>query len=88
MRVLLLEAGWPEALIPQAEAVAWCESRWRPDAIGAGSYGLLQVQAEVWLAFFGYSDATAFLDPLVNLRAGWVIWQRAGSWAPWTCQPG
>ena len=88
LRALLAEAGWSEALIPEALAVIHCESRGDPAAVSpTEDYGLLQLNALTWTAFFGFESPTAFLEPLVNLRAALVIYERGGGWGPWVCQP-
>jgi hypothetical protein len=65
--------------------IARCESNFRPDAVGAGSYGLLQVYAPVWAGFFqGFWET--WMNPAANVEMAWVIYQRAGySFRPWSC---
>lgn len=83
---ILAEAGWPEHLWPEARAVAWCESKWLANAVSAtGDYGLWQINAAAWAAFFG-EDPRAWLDPLTNARRALTIYQRGGGWGPWACR--
>jgi len=63
--------------------VARCESNLRPDAVGAGSYGLMQIQANVhahkWPSFW---DDWMIAER--NLEYAWEIYQGRGWWA-WSC---
>lgn len=60
-----------------------CESNFRPDAVGAGSYGLFQIQASVhawkWPSF--WDD---WMIPERNLEYAWAIYQGRG-WYAWSC---
>lgn len=79
-------AGWPGEARAEAAAVAWCESRWSPGAVGDGgsSLGLFQL----WSGWFGWAgeDAGRWADPVVNARSALAVW-RAYGWAPWACRP-
>lgn len=63
--------------------VARCESTLQPDAVGAGSYGLMQIQASVhswkWPTF--WED---WMIPERNLEYAWEIYQGRG-WYAWSC---
>jgi hypothetical protein len=79
---LLCSKPWDCAAIVR---IARCESNFRPDAVGAGSYGLLQIQASVWAGFFPRFWET-WMIAAVNIEMAWVIYQRAGhSFRPWSC---
>lgn len=88
MRAVLTEAGWPVEWHDDALAVAWCESKWTPYAVGDGgnSLGLMQL----WRGWFepaGYSVGQAF-DPLVNARVALYVRQvrgRFGGAGGWSC---
>jgi len=60
-----------------------CESNFRADAVGAGSWGLWQIQASVhaakWPDFW-----QSWSDPLRNTEYAWEIYQSRG-WAAWSC---
>src|SRR5690606_18815070 len=65
---------------PAACAVAWCESRWDPNATGSqGERGLFQIHP----AF--HSDAT--YDPYGNAVAAYRISRGGTDWGQWTCKP-
>lgn len=63
--------------------VARCESTLNPFAVGAGSYGLMQIQASVhawkWPTF--WED---WMIPERNLQYAWEIYQGRG-WYAWSC---
>ncbi|MCX7618273.1 transglycosylase SLT domain-containing protein [Tepidiforma sp.] len=84
-------AGWPEAARAEAAAVAWCESRWSPGAVGDGgsSLGLFQL----WSGWFGWAGepSDAWMDPLVNAKVALAVYQRdlvrGDGWRQWSCKP-
>jgi len=84
-------AGWPASLQEPAARVAWCESRYRPDAIGYGvTYGLMQL-IPYWFEAVGL-DFALWSDPVSNMRAALAAYQSdiaSGSpaWSAWTCKP-
>ena len=91
MEAVLEAAGWPAWAIPEALAVSWCESRWRPGEAawadqpdGRGSTGLFQLWSG-WYAAAGRSWED-WADPLTNAAVALYVWERHG-WAPWTCRP-
>lgn len=93
MRHVLAEAGWPEALFAEALAVAWCESKWSPHALGDGgrSAGLFQLNIATWFRYAG-EDAERWADPLVNARVAWATYQYDigrgyEPWRQWSCKP-
>lgn len=68
--------------------IARCESGLDPGAIGAGSIGLMQIQA-VWhhdklQAVTGRVNYDDLLDPHINLEVAWIIYADQG-WGPWSC---
>jgi hypothetical protein len=90
IRSTALTAGWPAELVDDLEEVAWCESRFRADAIGGGALGIMQIMP-FWFAFAG-EDLAAWANPLVNLRVALVAYRYdialgLAPWAPWTCKP-
>lgn len=97
-RALLYVAGWPLKTIPEALDVMHCESRRIPNRIGdqGKSRGLLQIQwtlpANTWGGWRNVPEMSNLktadiMDPLINLRAGLIIYQNFGGWNAWTCQP-
>lgn len=84
----LRAAGWPDALLGEARAVAFCESRWHPDSVnttGAGSYGLMQM----WLGWFPWAgeDPAQWASPVVNARVALRVYEHDGDWRQWACRP-
>lgn len=68
---------WP---CEEALAVAWCESRLDPAAVGRyGERGIYQVRPEVWGPVPG--------DAQGQVAQAYEIWREHG-WRPWSCQPG
>ncbi len=83
-------AGWPADRLDQVARVAWCESRFRPDAVGYGTYGLMQL-IPFWFEATG-TDFALWSDPVTNLRVAlFAFASDAGSgssaWGPWSCKP-
>lgn len=103
MRALLAEAGWEDALIPEALAV-FCginnrsgfprgESGCSPGAVGdsGNSLGLAQLNGDTWAPYCGVPRA-ALIDALTNLQCARKVYQydidRAyGAWNQWTVKP-
>lgn len=93
MDAVLAEAGWPVDLWGQAKAVAWCESRWSPYAVGDGgaSRGVFQLNVATWFRYAG-EDPAQWADPVVNARVAWATYQydlgrSYAPWKQWTCKP-
>lgn len=87
---LAIQAGWPAELADAVARVAWCESRFRPDAQGYGTYGLMQV-VPLWLEYAGFSFEQ-WSDPLVNLKAALAAFRYSEArghapWSAWSCKP-
>ncbi len=87
---LAIEAGWPAELADHVARVAWCESRFRPDAVGYGAYGLMQV-VPLWFEYAGL-DFSLWSDPVANLKAALAAYRYSeerghAPWAAWSCKP-
>ena len=68
-----------------AARIVRCESMFRPDAVGAGSYGLFQIQASVHAHKFA-DFWEAWMNPWRNAEYAWVVYVSRGySWAAWSC---
>jgi len=85
-----IEAGWPAELTDAVARVAWCESRFRPDAVGYMAYGLMQV-VPLWFEYAGI-PFERWSDPVANLKAALAAFryseaQGHSPWAAWTCKP-
>jgi hypothetical protein len=92
MEMVLAAAGWPPELVPDAMAVAWCESKFSPGAVGAGGavLGLFQLW-DGWFPWAG-EDPDRWVDPVVNARVALRVVERdralgRDAWAQWTCRP-
>ena len=90
MREVLRLAGWPDGMADEALAVAWCESRWSPGAVGDGgsSLGLFQLWGG-WFAAVGL-PLERWADPVVNAAAALRVLERRGRWGGaggWSCWP-
>lgn len=91
MLAVLREAGWPTELHSQALAVAWCESKWSPYAMGDGgvSLGLFQMGIarpgwNGWFRYFGVDESLAY-DPVTNATVARLAYAQSG-WGPWSCR--
>jgi hypothetical protein len=77
---------WPDELEEHALFVAHRESSFVPTAYnGWCCYGLFQIYFDANKAFLATVGVTApeqLLDPFVNTRAAYALYQRSG-WAPW-----
>lgn len=82
---LLSEAGWPSELHATAIRIIRCESGGDPTAVNwAGPYrGLLQILDSNFA--IASIPESLWLDPLTNLRMGYILYQRAGGFGPWGC---
>ena len=90
LRSAALAAGWPAALLPELEAVAWCESRFHTHAEYYGAMGLMQVVG-LWFTVAGV-DANMWWDPVVNLTAAKAAYDEGvrngyAPWSAWSCSP-
>jgi hypothetical protein len=91
MWAVLTVAGWPEELLAEALTVAYCESRYRPGAVGDGgnSLGLFQLNG-MWFGYAG-EDRSQWADPVVNARTAWATYQYDIGrgyvpWKQWSCR--
>jgi soluble lytic murein transglycosylase-like protein len=87
---LALQAGWPADRADEVARVAYCESRYRPGAVGYGTYGLMQL-VPLWFTASG-TDFNLWSDPLTNLKVALYAFETDMSygndaWAPWSCKP-
>jgi len=82
----IIRQVWPDNLEDEAVRIATRESNLVPGVRNYCCYGLFQIYYSVhqrWLNQIGVTSATQLYDPLVNAYAAYVLYLRAGSWAPW-----
>jgi len=82
IEAIICSYPWP---CHEALAVAWCESRFDPQAIGGDNYGLFQVNAVHAGRVRG--DLRSLLEPHTNTRVAYAIYIDNAGWGPWACQP-
>ena len=84
MDALLEVTGWPVEWRVEAKAIAWCESKWSPGAVGDGgnSLGLFQM----WTGWF--RDGEDPFGPATNARVALRVREIRGRWGGgggWSC---
>ena len=82
---LLSGSLWLEYLWDEVIAIAECESRFKPWAVGddGRAVGLMQIRADV---HSGIADNFDLYNENDNLSAAWVVYLEAGkSFKPWSC---
>ena len=75
-----------DGVVEEAKAVAWCESKWDPNAVNGQYRGLFQLGRyyDSTIAFYGGDP----YDPDTNAQAardGYVSHDH--TWAQWSCKP-
>jgi soluble lytic murein transglycosylase-like protein len=64
---------------PRACAIAWCESRWNPNAISyTHDYGLFQINRIHGLGL-------SALDPETNVAFAYRLSKGGADWSAWSC---
>lgn len=66
--------------------VSYCESRWNPYAVGAGSHGLFQFLRSTW-ARTPFARRSIYSAWWNAMAAAWLVRHDGFSWREWTCQP-
>ena len=93
--VTLIHQDFPRRAWHDAEAVAWCESKFRTTDIGFDSNGthdrgLFQLNdggtEEYLMAMIGQNpkDLNLAFNPVLNVRAAALLYRRDG-WSQWSC---
>jgi hypothetical protein len=94
--VTLIHQDFPARAWHDAEAVAWCESKFRADDIGFDSNGthdrgLFQLNdggtEQYLMAMIGQNPKNLNLafNPVLNVRAAALLYSRDG-WSQWSCE--
>jgi len=89
MREIVTAAGFPPETQAAALAVAWCESSYRPDVVGAaGELGLFQIHP-VHFAYLRdtFGPAVDIASPDVNAWYAYRLSQGGTNWSHWSCKP-
>jgi LysM repeat protein len=87
--IQIIREEWPDELEERAIQIAWRESKFNPRAIGIPNdccYGLFQIYYrwhKGWLPSVGVDNASQLLDPRLNARAAYRMYQRNSGWGPW-----
>ncbi|MFM8866759.1 MAG: LysM peptidoglycan-binding domain-containing protein [Ilumatobacteraceae bacterium] len=87
--IQIIREEWPDELEERAIQIARRESKLNPRAIGIPNdccYGLFQIYYrwhKGWLPAVGVENASQLLDPRLNARAAFRMYQRNNGWGPW-----
>ena len=89
----VIRSIFPESEWDTAFTIADRESHFVPTAYnGWCCHGVFQIYWNVhksWLDDLGITSSSDLYDPLLNVKAAYAIWQRAGnSWSPWSTYDG
>ena len=85
----IIREEWPDELEERAIQIAIRESKLNPYAIGIPNnccYGLFQIYYrwhKTWLPNVGITSAEQLLDPRLNAKAAYRMYQRNNGWGPW-----
>ena len=87
--IQIIREEWPDDLEERAIQIARRESKFNPYAVGIPNnccYGLFQIYYrwhKNWLPNVGITTAEQLLDPRLNAKAAYRMYQRNGGWGPW-----
>jgi LysM repeat protein len=87
--IQIIREEWPDELEERAIEIARRESRLVPNVIGIPNgccYGLFQIYYrwhKNWLPQVGVTNPDQLLDPRLNARAAYRMYQRNNGWGPW-----
>ncbi len=87
--IQIIREEWPDELEERALKIARRESKFNPYAVGIPNnccYGLFQIYYrwhKTWLPNVGVTSAEQLLDPRLNARAAYRMYQRNNGWGPW-----
>ena len=85
----IIREEWPDDLEERAIQIARRESKLNPVVIGIPNkccYGLFQIYYrwhKTWLPNVGVNSSEQLLDPRLNARAAYRLFQRNNGWGPW-----
>jgi LysM repeat protein len=84
--VQIIRDVWPDELEERAIEIAWRESNHRSNVNNWCCYGLFQIHWQAhrsWLGSVGITSISGLYDPVLNTRAAYALYQRAGGFGPW-----
>jgi LysM repeat protein len=87
--IQIIREEWPDELEERAIQIARRESKLVPHVIGIPNgccYGLFQIYYrwhQNWLPQVGVTNPDQLLDPRLNARAAYRMFQRNNGWGPW-----
>ena len=86
--IQIIRDAWPDELEERALAIAQRESKLQPGAVSGSRccYGLFQIYYrwhKNWLPSVGVNSAQELLNPILNVKAAYRMYQRNNGWGPW-----
>ena len=86
--VQIIRDAWPDELEERALAIVQRESKFQPGAVSGSRccYGLFQIYYrwhKNWLPTVGVNSAQELLNPILNAKAAYRMYQRNNGWGPW-----
>jgi LysM repeat protein len=86
--IQIIRDAWPDELEERALAIAQRESKLQPQVVNRSGccYGLFQIYYrwhKNWLPNVGVNSAQDLLNPILNSKAAYRMYQRNNGWGPW-----
>jgi soluble lytic murein transglycosylase-like protein len=86
--IQIIRDAWPDELEARALAIVQRESKFQPGAVSGSRccYGLFQIYYrwhKNWLPTVGVNSAQDLLNPILNAKAAYRMYQRNNGWGPW-----
>jgi len=86
--IQIIRDAWPDELEERALAIAQRESKLQSGAVSGSRccYGLFQIYYrwhKNWLPNVGVNSAQELLNPFLNAKAAYRMYQRNNGWGPW-----
>ena len=86
--IQIIRDAWPDELEERALAIVQRESKFQPGAVSGSRccYGLFQIYYrwhKNWLPTVGVNSAQELLNPILNAKAAYRMYQRNNGWGPW-----
>jgi LysM repeat protein len=86
--IQIIRDAWPDELEERALAIVQRESKFQPGAVSGSRccYGLFQIYYrwhKNWLPTVGVNSAQDLLNPILNTKAAYRMYQRNNGWGPW-----